>query len=69
MGRRTRLLKAAETRAPATEVWVEAPWWLPTVMPDLTWARDLMLEKDRERLRSRVVLATMLMLGSGGIPR
>jgi hypothetical protein len=38
---------------------------LAVIIPDLRWAHDLLAERERERQGAQVVLASLLMLGSG----
>jgi hypothetical protein len=66
VGREAKLPRQPEPPAPEVEAWVEAPWWLPTVMPDLAWARELAARKARERERVRETLAFVMMVASSG---
>jgi hypothetical protein len=59
MGRRTRLLKVPKTAIAVADTCADDPWWLATIMPDLTWARNLLAEKERKRGRAMLTLAIL----------
>jgi hypothetical protein len=68
MGREARLFKATpETpRAPVVEHVVDDPWWLSTIIPDLTWVHQLFAEKARRREHARLTLASLIALATAG---
>ena len=70
MGREARIPRVPEPPRPLEVVELEAtagdPWWLPTVLPDLGWARELLAERDRRRARARQALAVMMSIALGG---
>lgn len=51
---------------PEVESVAEDPWWLPTVLPDLAWARELLAERERRRGRARQLLAVAVTLAFQG---